>query len=113
MNDSDNDHRRLLIWFFSWVFFLVANIAILVADWQLRDKGGDRLQPMPGGLPDAFEGVAFLTPIFLAIALSFSLPKAWHTVAKALCIAAQLGIAFIILLFGRIYYVLEFGIDTL
>ena len=104
---------RSCLWFSAWVGFLVFNVIVVAVDWQLRDDSSGHRQPMPGGLPEQWDGFVFLSPIVLMVAVVVSMPERWNPWLKILFAFFQFAAAFVMLFFGRLYYVLSFGIDTL
>lgn len=81
-------------------------------DWSLRDKSSG-VQPMPGGLPDWADSLAFLTPVALAVAVLIAMPKHWGLWIRLLLAVLHFAVAFAGLVVGRIYYVVSSGIDTI
>ena len=96
-----------------WLAFIVFHLALVLIDWSLRDKQSD-LQPMPGGIPWAIDTAICWVSIFgIFVAAILALPSTWSYWIRVPAGLIQSAAAFAIIIIGRLYYVLNSGIDTL
>ena len=85
--------------------------AVLMAiDWLLRDS----TRPMVGGIHDTFMMTIQWGSLGLFfIALCMWMPRSWPLWGRALLAIVQTVVAFFLLVFSWLYYILSNGIDTL
>jgi hypothetical protein len=101
------------LWFWSWVAFAAFHASLMGLDWHLRDHHAST-QPMPGGLPDWLNTLLAVASFFgLGAALYCALPSSWPVWRKGLLVALQVAIAYPLLAWAELYYVVSNGIDTL
>lgn len=106
---SDKAVFRPARWVGVWVVFLAVHAALMATDWQLRDP----LAPIEGGLPEIFGVLGWSSLILLGIAVFIWMPRSWAVWLRFVLSLLQVGLAYAILTFSWLYYVLSNGIDTL
>ena len=101
------------LWIYSWIAFVGFHAALTALDWQLRDHHAST-QPMPGGIPDRLHSfIAYGSIAVFGVALYCALPGKWAVWKKSILTLLQIAIAFSLLLWAMLYYVVSNGIDTL
>ena len=97
-------------WLAAWVAFPVTHIICMTIDWQLRDPSN----PMAGGLRAYLvTGFQWSSVGLLLIGLFVWMPRSWPVWLRGSLAILQTAAAFVLMLFGWLYYVLSNGIDTL
>lgn len=85
----------------------------MAVDWHLRDPTRNT-QPMSGGIPDGLlAAFQWGSLVLLFIAVFLRMPRSRPAWVRALLAIAQAALAFLLMVFGWLYYVLRNGIDTL
>ena len=86
---------------------------LILIDWTLREQTSE-VQPMPGGIPEILDTfVSWLSIVgFLVCSLMFQ-PYRWPWWIKFPAGVTHTVIAFGLLLYARIHYIIGNGIDTL
>jgi hypothetical protein len=97
-------------WVTAWVAFLAIHITCMAVDWQLRNPSA----PMTGGIPDILLTVIQWSSLgLLLLALFVWMPRSWAIWIRGILALLQVAVAFFLMVFGWLYYILNNGIDTL
>lgn len=102
--------RTALMGLAAWVGIPLLHVVWMLIDWNLRDPRS----PMSGGIPDGVTTVfQWVSLAAFGILVFASVAGVRPVLGRAAIAVFATGIAFVVMLFGWLSYVIGNGIDTL